>query len=55
MKRSESYKARLFTRILPELAAAAPYFPLAAVKRRIKEQQISIAEGSLRHYMSEAM
>ena len=55
MKRSESNKARLFTRVLPELAAAAPYFPIAAVKRRLAELHIAVTDGSLLHYLSEAV
>lgn len=55
MKRTESNKARLFTRILPELSATALYFPIAAVKRRIAELNIEIADGSLLHYLSDAV
>jgi hypothetical protein len=55
VKPSESRKAKLFTRILPELAAAAPYFALPAVKRRLAELQIEIADGSLLQYMSDAV
>lgn len=55
MKHSESNKAKLFTRVLPELAAAAPYFSIAAVKRRLAELQLRVTAGSLRQYLSEAM
>ncbi len=55
MKHPDSNKARLFARILPELAAAAPYFSLDAVKRRLEKSQIAVTEGSLRQYMSDAM
>ncbi|MFH1186439.1 MAG: DUF6577 family protein [Chloroflexota bacterium] len=55
MKRAESSKARLFTRVLPEFAADAPYFSIGAVKRRLGELQITVTDGSLRQYMSEAM
>jgi len=55
VKDSESRKVRIFTRILPELYAAAPYFSIVAVKRRLVELQVAIAEGSLLHYLSDAV
>ena len=55
MKHSESNKARLFTRVLPELSAAAPYFSMEAVVGRIVELGLTVSEASLQSYMSEAM
>jgi len=55
VQHSESKKTHLFTRILPELAAATPYFSLDAVKRRLDELQLAITEASLQSYMSDAM
>ena len=55
MKRSESKKAKLFTCVLPELKKRAPYFSIDAVKRQLAELQISVTDGSLRQYLSDAM
>jgi hypothetical protein len=55
MKRAESNKARLFTRILPEVSAAAPYFSMETVVGRMTELRLTTAEASLQSYMSEAM
>lgn len=55
VKNSHSKKARLFTAVLPELAAAAPYFSLAAVKRRLAELDMALADDSLLHYLSDAV
>lgn len=55
MKRSDSNKARLFTRVLPELAAVTPYFSMETIIGRVAEAHLAIAEASLQSYMSEAM
>jgi len=55
MKQAESNKARLFMRILPELSAAAPYFSMETVAKKMAALQLTTAEASLKTYMSEAM
>ena len=55
MKHSESSKTCLFTTILPELAAATPYFSLATVAGRMAELHLKITESSLKSYINEAM
>lgn len=55
MSRDESNKATLFTRILPELSAAAPYFPMETVVQKLADLQLTTTEASLKSYMSEAM
>ena len=54
MKQSESKKAKLFTLVLPQLKSRTPYFSIDAVKRRLKELQINVADNLLRLYLSEA-
>ncbi len=48
-------KSALFTRILPELSAAAPYFSHNAITKRLADLTIEMADHSLRVYLSEAM
>lgn len=49
------HKTALFTRILPELSAAAPYFSHDAITKRLADLKIEMADHSLRMYLSEAM
>ncbi len=49
------HKSTLFTRILPELSAAAPYFSMEKVAKKMDDLQLAAAEASLKSYMSEAM
>ena len=55
MKSSLSYKAHLFTRLLPTLKEQSAYFSLAAAKRTLTAAGIELADNTLREYMSEAM
>lgn len=55
MKRAESKKNLLFTRVLPDLSAAAQYFSIKTVEARMAEMQLAVTEASLQSYMSEAM
>ena len=55
MKRSDSNKARLFTRVLPELAASTPYFSMETIVGRMAAANIVVTAASLQSYMSEAM
>lgn len=55
MKDSENKKVRLFKRILPELSAAAPYFSMQTVVKKMADLQLATTEASLKSYMSEAM
>ncbi|MFZ4394122.1 MAG: hypothetical protein ACOYOU_00690 [Kiritimatiellia bacterium] len=55
MKQSQSTKVQLVARILPELAATAPYFSLATAADRMAELHLNITESSLKSYMNEAM
>ncbi len=52
---SKTLKSNLFTRILPELKQAAPYFSIDAVKNRLKQLKIEMSDSTLKHYMSDAM
>ena len=55
MNGADRAKTVLHGQILPALKANASYFPLAAVRFRLGELGVEIAEGSLRQYISEAM
>lgn len=47
-------KAVLFTRVLPQLQAASPYFTTAAIARRVRELGLAISAGTLAVYLTEA-
>lgn len=48
-------KTLLFKKILPVMKRQTPYFSLAAVRRALKEGGATLADETLREYMSEAM
>jgi hypothetical protein len=50
-----SKKSMLFTKLLPALKEQSAYFSLAAVKRALVEGEVTLADITLREYMSEAM
>ena len=50
-----SAKAFLRNTAIPELKQIAPYFSMNEVRQLVKERGIKITDGTLRHYMSEAM
>lgn len=47
-------KAVLFSRVLPELKAASPYFTTTAIARQVKAHGLDIKSGTLPVYLSEA-
>lgn len=47
-------KATLFSRVLPELKAATPYFTTAAIARRARELGLEIKKATLPVYLTEA-
>lgn len=49
-----NFKSILFTRVLPELKAASPYFTVAAIKQRAQQLDPEINLDSLAVYLSEA-
>lgn len=49
-----NFKSILFTRVLPELKAASPYFTVAAIKQRAQQLDPEINLDSLAVYLSES-
>ncbi len=50
-----SIKSELRLVLLPELKKLAPYFNIDAVRKMLKNKGIEVKDGTLRHYMSDAM
>lgn len=55
MRRKPAVSEILSTSVLPELKSKIPYFSIKAVKRALTEANLTLADETLREYMSEAM